>query len=56
MRKVKSPSSSKLKIRNKLIRPTPIKNIDILGEKCTLLFALVYWFKTSMTRLEPMVI
>ena len=35
VRKVSTPGSRKLKIRNKLIRPTKIKSRDILEEKCT---------------------
>ncbi len=55
MRKVRTPNSVKLKIRNKLIRPTKIKSRDILEEKCSCIFFNFLYKKINMIKLELMV-
>ena len=42
-RKVGTPHKQKLKIRNKLIKPTLIKSRDILSEKCNLNSSFIYF-------------
>jgi hypothetical protein len=55
MRKVRTPGAGKLKIRNKLIRPTKIKSRDILEEKCTSHFYFYLFKKINTIKLELMV-
>ena len=45
MRKVRTPNAKKLKIRNKLIRPSRIKGRDILEEKCITTISCFVSFK-----------